>query len=161
MISPNGFLGRLFKQFLFAATITISILILPSGVKAATIVVGAGGDFQAAIGAANCGDDIVLQAGATFSGNFTLRYKGGCSGTEYITIRTSNLSGIPPVGTRINPAYAAQMAKLVSPNGTATLQAEDGANHYKLIGIEISNIGGSVVTAELVLIGGATHHITF
>ena len=48
--------------------------------SAATIAVPVGGDLQAAINAANCGDEIILQAGATFAGNFILRYKGPCTG---------------------------------------------------------------------------------
>src|SRR6266850_8098839 len=127
--------GRLIKQSLLTATITVSILILSSGAKAATIVVPAGGDLQAALNAANCGDEVVLQAGATFSGNFTLRYKGPCSGTiaDYITIRTSDLSGIPLAGTRITPSNASAMAKLKASSSAPALEAEANAHHYKLI----------------------------
>src|SRR6185369_1211672 len=46
---------------------------LPTG--GSTIAVNAGGDFQAALDAANPGDVIVLEAGATFSGNFGLPNK--------------------------------------------------------------------------------------
>src|SRR6266446_4145254 len=174
MILSYGSLGRLLKQSLFTATITISILILSSGARAATIVVPAGGDLQAAINASNCGDDIVLQAGATFSGDFTLRYKGACSGTiaDYITIRTSNLSGIPAAGIRITPSNASAMARLLASSSAPALEAEANAHHYKLIGIEITNVGGSVVTNELILLGSRSsgggipftqhpHHIIF
>src|SRR3977135_4161208 len=169
-------LGRLFKRSLYAAIITISILAFGGVVssRAATIVVPAGGDLQAAVSAGNCGDEIVLQAGATFPGNFTLRYRGACSGTiaDYITIRTSNLSGIPAAGTRITPANASAMAKLVASSSTPALEAEANAHHYKLIGIEITNVGGNVVTQELVLLGARSsgggipftqhpHHVTF
>jgi uncharacterized protein (TIGR03437 family) len=130
---------------------------------AATIYVPAGGDLQGAIDSAHCGDEIVVQSGATFSGNFILRDRGTCSDSDadYIVIHPSNQSGISAPGARITPAYASQMVKLVSPNGTATVQTENAANHYKLIGLEITNVGGSVVTAELVLLDGPTHHITF
>ena len=174
MIFSQGSLGRLSKQSLFIAAIAISILILGSGAKAATIVVPAGGDLQAAINASNCGDDIVLQAGASFSGNFTLRYKGACSGTnaDYITIRTSNLSGIHPAGSRITPSDGMAMAKLMADSSAPALEAEANAHHYKLVGIEITNIGGNIVTPELVLLGARSsgggipfpqhpHHITF
>ena len=49
-------------------------------------MVNAGGDLQAAINNAQPGDTILLQAGATFTGNFILPNKGGSS---YITIRSS------------------------------------------------------------------------
>src|SRR5215510_3890325 len=44
-------------------------LVPPTG---ATITVASGGDFQAALNAAQPGDVITLQAGATFTGPFTL-----------------------------------------------------------------------------------------
>ena len=79
-----------------------------SFVKAVTFIVQAGDDLQAALNAANCGDEVVLQAGATFivpglEAPFLLKDKGPCTGTDadYITIRTSVLSGLPPAGTRI------------------------------------------------------------
>ena len=112
--------------------------------------------------------------GRRFSGNFTLRYKGPCSGTiaDYITIRTANLSGIPSTGTRITPSHGSAMAKLVASSSAPALEAEANAHHYKLIGIEITNVGGNVVTQELVLLGSRSsgggipfaqhpHHITF
>src|SRR5882672_8206520 len=102
------------------SSLAITILLLFCGITyqvgAATIVVPSGGDFQAAINALNCGDTIVLQAGATFAGNFILPYKGPCSGTDadYITIRTSDLSGITPPGTRITPAQASGMPTVLA-----------------------------------------------
>src|SRR5215475_14094723 len=60
--------------------------------KGNTIEVKAGGDFQAALNRARPGDVITLQAGATFTGNFTLPNKSGSgqSGqSEWIVIRSS------------------------------------------------------------------------
>src|SRR5437867_7115559 len=51
-----------------------------------TISVPAGGNLQAAINNAQPGDTIKLEAGATFTGNFTLPVKNG---TGWIVIRTS------------------------------------------------------------------------
>src|SRR5260221_7309151 len=69
-----------------------------------TLAVAAGQDFQAALNAAQPGDQITLQAGAVFTGPFTLPAK---SGSGWITIRTSAPdSSLPPYGTRITPAYA-------------------------------------------------------
>ena len=50
-----------------------------------TILVRAGGDVQAAIDAANAGDAIALEAGSTFTGNFTLRRKAAGDGREGIS----------------------------------------------------------------------------
>ena len=66
-----------------------------------TITVPAGGDFQAALNAAPLNSVIVLQAGATYSGNFTLPNK---TGTGWIYIQSSALSSLPAPGTRISPA---------------------------------------------------------
>ena len=81
-----------------------------------TIAVPAGGDFQAAINQAQPGDIITLQAGATYTGNFTLPAK---SGTNWIVIRTSAPdSSLPPPGTRITPAFASVLPKIVTPNAS-------------------------------------------
>ena len=52
-----------------------------------TLIVKAGDDLQEALELAQLGDVIVLEAGATFIGPFTLPNKNG--GTGWITIRTS------------------------------------------------------------------------
>ena len=56
--------------------------------------VPAGGNLQAAINAANPGDTITLQAGATFTGSFTLPTK---SGSSYIYILPSHRTRAPPL----------------------------------------------------------------
>jgi len=163
-----------FSKYIMA----IAFLLLITGsyvsARAATIAVPNGGDLQAAINAANCGDQIVLQAGASYSGNFFLRYKGACGGTDadYITITTSDLAGIPGPGTRISNQSGLALPKLVANTSAPALETEANAHHYRLIGIEITNAGGGTFTPELVLIGtrssGASipflnhaHHITF
>src|SRR5829696_7483452 len=79
-----------------------------------TVSVPAGGNFQAALDAAAPGDTIVLQAGATYTGTFELPVK---SGSSYITIRTSTPdSSLPAPGTRVSPANAPLMARVVTPN---------------------------------------------
>src|SRR6185503_17345105 len=76
-----------------------------------TINLGAGGDLQGAINSAQPGDEIVLQAGATYSGNFTLPAK---TGAGWIVVRSNGT--LPPEGTRVTPADAAQLAKIITPN---------------------------------------------
>ncbi|PYX23748.1 MAG: hypothetical protein DMG87_04895, partial [Acidobacteria bacterium] len=65
----------------------------------------AGQSLQTALNNAQCGDTIALQAGATFSGSFTLPAKA-CDDQHWITIRTSALASLPAEGTRITPCYA-------------------------------------------------------
>jgi hypothetical protein len=99
-----------------------------------TINVAAGGDVQAAIDQAQPGDVIMLQAGATFTGNFRLPNK---SGTGWIVIRTSAADeNMPPPGTRITPAKSAIMPKLISPDSSPVVYTDKGAHHYRFIGVE-------------------------
>lgn len=135
--------------------------VAPSG---RTIAVQAGGDFQAALHAAQPGDVITLEAGATFTGPFMLPSKPG---SEWIVIRTSAPdTSLPPPGTRVDPAYAGVMPKLVAASGSV-IAAAPGAHHYRFIGIEIRPRNGTFLY-NLVGLGGADrsedrlpHHIIF
>ena len=106
---------------------------LPGG---KTISVSSGGDFQAALNNAQPGDIISLQAGATFSGNFTLPNKAGFN---WIVIRTSAPdSSLPPQGTRITPAYSTVMPKIVSPNTSSAISTNAATSLYRFLGVEIT-----------------------
>jgi hypothetical protein len=101
-----------------------------------TITVRKGGDFQAALAAAQPGDTIRLEAGVTFRGAFTLPTK---TGDEFITIRTSAAdSQLPPADTRLVPSkYQAVLPKLESNvRGEPVIFATDGAHHFRFVGIE-------------------------
>lgn len=122
-----------------------------------TISVNAGGDLQSALNGANCGDTILLQAGAIFSGKFELPAKP-CDDQHWIILRTSAPdSALPPEGTRINPCYAGVaslpgrpafgcpslknvMAKILftGPGISGPLLLLQGANHYRFIGLEVT-----------------------
>jgi len=112
--------------------------------------VAAGADAVSAMKAANCGDTIQLQQGATFTLKSPSLPSKNCDSQHWITIRTSAAdSALPPEHTRINPSYAAVaslsgrptfsgpnknvMAKLVV--GASPIQLGD---HYRLIGLEIT-----------------------
>jgi hypothetical protein len=106
--------------------------VAPTG---ATIQVRAGEDLQAALNRAQPGEVIALEAGATFRGNFTLPRK---TGNGWIVIRGTAEAGLPPPGTRVGPANAAQMPKIVSPNTEPAIATAAGAHHYRLIGLEVT-----------------------
>ena len=97
------------------------------------------------------GDTIVLQAGATFTGNFVLPKK---SGTTFITVRSSAAdSSLPASGVRISPSYASVLPKLKSPNTAAALETATGAHHWRLLFLEFransSGAGDSSVSEQL------------
>lgn len=118
------------------------------------IFLGAGKDLQAALNAAKPGDVISLQAGATFVGNFTLPNKRG---KDWIVIRSSaSDASLPTPGTRVKPSDAHLMAKIVSPNTDPALRTDAAANHYRLIGVEITTKHSTTASTHtnLVLLGG-------
>ncbi len=73
--------------------------------RAATTYVHSGDNLQTALNNASPGDVLVLDAGASFTGPFTLPNKG--SGvTQYITITSSALASLPGQTRRVSPADA-------------------------------------------------------
>src|SRR4028119_2064233 len=80
------------------ALVLLALFLIPVLLRAATINVNAGGNLQAAIDAAQPGDTILLQAGATFEGSFVLRYKAGAgTNADWIILRTSTPASSLPV----------------------------------------------------------------
>ena len=108
----------------------------PTGV---TRAVHTSASFQSALNSANPGDTIVLDAGATYQGNFTLPVKSNPN-NKWIYIVGSALSSLPAPGTRVVPATdAANMPKIVSPGATPVFTIAPGANHYRFVGLEITS----------------------
>ena len=121
-----------------------------------TITVNSGENLQAALNSARCGDTIHLQAGATFTGQFTFPAKS-CDASHWIVVRTSaDNSTLPAEGSRLTPCYAGVvslpgrpafhcvstknvLAKLVmATTGSGPVLFASGANHYRLMGLEIT-----------------------
>ena len=107
------------------------VLLLPSTpLAAATHTVPAGGDLQAALDAAQPGDTIVLEPGATYTGNFKLPAKDG---DGYIVVRTGgNPRDLPGAGRRVSPEHAAALAKIKSSNTSPALSTAAGAHHWRI-----------------------------
>jgi len=97
------------------------------GPGAKSITVKSGQSFQSALDAAEAGDEIVLTAGVSFTGNFVLPKK---SGTSFITVRSSRCSEIP-AGEKINPNQEALTATLMTPNVSPVLLAPARSHHFK------------------------------
>lgn len=147
-----------------------------------TLTVAAGGSIQAALNQASCGDTIRLQAGATFTGVYIFPAKK-CDNAHWIIVRTSAPdTSLPPEGTRIKPCYAGVsslparpafnctstanvMVKLVMGTnfGSGPIVFAPGANHYRLIGIEVTRRPGAYIIYNLafVSIGGSASYLVF
>jgi hypothetical protein len=103
-----------------------------------TFRVSAGDDLQAALDAAQPGDTILVQAGATFVGNFILRAKPQTTPLWIVVRSDASDADLPPAGTRIQPSYAPLLPKLVSPTQDPALKTDPGASFYSLLGIELT-----------------------
>ncbi len=146
-----------------------------------TIQVSAGGDLQGALNSAECGQTIALQAGATFTGNFTVPAKT-CDDAHWIIIRTNAPdSSLPAEGTRITPCYAGiaslpgrpsfaclspknVMAKITFDKvGSHPIMLASGANHIRFVGLEITRDSPGNVIYELVfpVNRGPADHLIF
>ncbi len=127
-------------------TILIALLLASAADRqttAATLSVSAGTDLQAVLNAARPGDQIVLQAGARFVGEFRLPAKPA---GPAITIRSS---GTLP-SRRIAPSDAAQLAILNSGGVGPALDATGAAN-WVIDGLQLestSNGQGEVIVLE-------------
>jgi len=131
----------------------------------AIIDVSAGGDLQAALNNAKLGDTIVLQAGATFTGPFTLPNKTSASGWIYVV--SSNLASLPAPGKRVGPNDAANMPKIVSLLDNNSLVTVASSHHFRFVGIEFAPVPGAYVY-QVIQIGNSdtspatlAHHIVF
>jgi hypothetical protein len=118
-------------------------------------LVAAGGSIQTAINAAACGDTIQIQAGASFTGTFSLPNKS-CDSQHWIIIRTSAPdSSLPAEGTRLTPCYAgvaslpdrppyycpsaADVMPKILAAGNQAFTTQPGASYYRFIGLEITH----------------------
>ncbi|HEX4783736.1 MAG TPA: hypothetical protein VH350_05305 [Candidatus Sulfotelmatobacter sp.] len=143
-------------------------------------MVHAGESFQQTLASTSCGDVIKLEAGAIFNGNFELPQKN-CDASHWIIIRTSAPdSSLPPEGTRLTPCYAGMAALPGRPAfpcptaknvlakiefdgkaGSGPITFAPGANHYRLIGLEVTRGAFSKPVYNLVLFKGAADHVVF
>lgn len=129
------------------------LALIPFSVHAQqTITVPSGGNLQAAINSAPRNSRIVLEAGATFTGNFNLIDKGRCTGaeSEFITITSSDptatpaaLKGYPQHDVRITSAMSARMPTLRTPNAYPALWVNRNACGYRVEHLKMTSTVGS------------------
>ncbi len=128
-----------------------------------------------------CGDTIKLEAGAVFTGHFVLPAKK-CDDAHWIILRTSAPdSALPPEGSRLTPCYAGVaslpgrpaypcstpknvLARIEYPKkGSGPLDFGPGANHYRIMGLEITRSASEDSVANLVSVAGEStaDHLIF
>jgi hypothetical protein len=122
---------------------------------ASTITVPAGGDFQAALEAARPGDTILLEAGASFLGPFSLPFKASAgTDSDWITIRSSAPdSQLPAPSERITPAFAHLLPKLLAPHNSSALTTSARAHHYRFLFVEFTKQSPASFVNDLITLG--------
>ena len=108
-----------------------------------------GGNLQAALNTARSGDTVILAAGATYTGHF---YLPPNNGSQWITIQSSAMSSLAAAGNRVSPAQASAMPKLITPDGAPALAIANGANYYRVQGIEFGPAAG-IYGQDLIQVG--------
>jgi hypothetical protein len=114
--------------------------------------------FQTAINSSTCGDTIVLAAGSTYSGNFTIPNKS-CSG--WILVESSGLASLPASGHRVGPSNVSNMAKVSTPNTSPAFTFLASSHNWRLMGLEIttSYVSTTNTVYNLVLSDGSLSSI--
>ena len=158
--------------------VTVASAMADTPAPGSTIAVPASGNLQTALNSASCGDTIALEAGATFTGKFTLPAKS-CDINHWIIIRTSAPdSALPAEGQRLTPCYAGVASLPGRPSfncssvnnvlaqvtfagvGAGPFILAAGANHYRLLGLEITRTPGTRTVGPLVFTqANAADHI--
>ena len=95
-------------------------------------------ELKTALNSGVPGDVVVLDARATYEGNFELPVKANPN-HKWIYIVSSALANLPAPGSRVAPADAANMPKIVTPNVIPPITIPPGASYYRLAGLEITS----------------------
>ena len=103
-----------------------------------TINVKAGDNLQSALNRARRGDEIVLEASAQFTGNFTLPSLRGSARDGWVVIRGSKSERLPELGTRVSMQDGMLMPAIITPNTDPAIRFEAGASGWRLVGLEVT-----------------------
>jgi len=146
----------------------------------AVVNVTTAGQLTTALAAAACGQQITLQAGNVFSGNFTVPAVH-CAANNYLWITTSGLASLPSEGVRTSPCYSGvtslpnrpayacpgtpgtYTAQIITPNTSPALTFTTGTSGVRVMGLEITRANGTGLVGALIGLGniGNIDHIIF
>ncbi len=133
-------LSRTVTATTYTGTITLPLppadyvdLRFPDALSGVTTPVPSGGNLQTFLNNVNCGDTLLLEAGATFTGNFVLqRNECGCAAdpTQFIMIRSdASDSNLPDQDERFNPTTHGSFVPIILTSGSqATLEADNNSS---------------------------------
>lgn len=114
----------------------------------------------AADGGTTQGEIIRLGSGQTFTGNFTLPAYAMAPG-KWVIIRSDVPdTSLPPEGTRLTPANAGVLAKIVSTNASPAVQTASRANSYWFMGVEITVPSQTSLNYGVVVIGNSESQVS-
>ena len=138
---------------------------------ARTVMVKASDNLQRALDAARPGDELVLEAGATYVGNFVLPARSGAD--SFVTVRSSRSAELAE-GRRVTPADAPRMARLASAGVGPALKATPGSNYFRFVGLEftqgaavgeysysIVELGDGAADGAQTTLASVPHHLEF
>jgi hypothetical protein len=132
--------------WMVCASFGLCLLVAPGHAVAAIRTVNAGGDLQAALNAAQPGDEIVLAAGARFTGTFRLPVK------PFGAVITVRSSGTLPA-RRLTPTDAPLLPLITSGSGDPALIGGRGVANWRLDGLQFgSNTSGA---GEIIRLDGS------
>jgi Right handed beta helix region len=103
--------------------------------RAVQTMVPAGADLQGYINRARPGDVLLLEPGATYTGNFTLPAfppEPANVAAQFITVRSAADDSHFPAGGRVDPSHLQWMPIVRSPNSESALTTKAGAHHWRL-----------------------------
>ncbi|MEO7997656.1 MAG: hypothetical protein ABI852_09430, partial [Gemmatimonadaceae bacterium] len=112
--------------------------------------VQANGDLQAALNSASPGDEVVLAAGAQFTGNYVLPANNSTS-TDWIIVRGETTPVV--AGTRITPDLAVDAPRIISPNQNPAIKTGMGARRWRLVGLDVSHKQGAAYNYGILVLG--------
>ncbi len=114
-----------------------------------------GGDLQSALDGVACGDEVVIDAGALFSGNFSTPLIH-CAAYP-VLVRSSAISSLP-AGTQVLQSQANRMPTISTPNNMGVLVFAEGASGWYFAGINFTVARGVQGLWNLIpLSAGATN----
>jgi hypothetical protein len=114
--------------------------------------VHAGGNLQTVLNGVACGDEVVIDAGALFSGNFITPLIN-CP-TRPVLVRTASIASLP-AGVQVLQSQANLMPTLTTPNDNSVLGFANGTSGWYFAGINFTVTTGVQDLWDLILLSAS------